>query len=159
MEITTQEFQMLWYDKSYNVLTRPAIEITFNRRSKSIDWVVFIDLDNIHNINTAHAVDGKNGYAITDALIRRAFEGVIRKEDLFTCTHAGRHQSGDEVVFYINGDPDVFCARLQQCLNEVGLSATMSYCQPKETYEETLDECAAKVQAAKKSNQRGSIRR
>jgi len=159
MNLTQQELEMLWQDKAYGILTRPAIEIVFNRRSdQHFDYVVFIDVDNIHNVNDAHAVDGKNGYEITNALIRHAFE-KIRKEDLLVYVNAGRHLSGDEVVFYINGNPEAFCEKLQLALNEVGLSATMAYSVPLETYEETVDVCVVKVQAAKKLNQRGSIRR
>lgn len=165
MELSEQELQMLWTDKSFGILTRPAIEITFNRRSKNrrshnyFDWVVFIDLDNIHNINAANAVNGQDGYAATDALIRQAFSNVIRKDDHFTFVNAGRHQSGDEVVFYINGNPKIFCNRLQESLKSVGLSATMAYSKPEATYQDTVNICAAKVHAAKNSNQRGTIRR
>ena len=154
MELTQTELEQLWHDKAYGVLTRPAIEIEYNRRSAGqIHWVIFLDLDNIHNLNSQFASDTEDGYSKVDEKVRAAFASV-RSTDLLV---AGRFKSGDEVVFLIAGDPERFCERLQTSLNEQGLSATMAYTQPLQDFETTIKQAAIQVKRAKKKNLRGRV--
>lgn len=156
---TPEEIKSLWSDKAYGIYTRPAIEIIYNRRAADeIHYLILVDLDNIHNLNSQYATAESDGYDIVDGFIRAAFSSV-RDTDLFILVAPGRYKSGDEVAFLIRGDPVKFCERLQESLNEQGLSATMAWTEPLADFEATAKTAAIKVKKQKQSNQRGIISR
>ena len=155
-QLTSSELFKLWHDQAYGIMTRGAIEIEYNRRKNSdVQYVVFIDIDKIHDLNSQYATETSDGYEIVNAMVREAFV-LVRSTDLLI--GAGRYQSGDECVFLIQGDPDVFCEKLMAALCGQGLSATMAYTEPLDDFEETVKRAAIKVQQAKKARPGGGRR-
>ena len=112
------ELKELSQDKAYGGLTRPALEIEHRKRSDECQYVVFLDLNNVHALNELHGQDKM------DEMIRTAFAITIRDTDLILF---GRWKSGDEVAFLIKGDPQGFMSRLHNDLNTNGLSAMADY--------------------------------
>ena len=128
IQLSAEEFAMLWQDKAYNVLTRPALEIQYNRRRSSGEqmWVILLDVDNIHNMNKKFASETSDGYSEVDAIIRIIMDNIRASDPMVVI---GRHKSGDELVCLIpiSGDPDKFIERLEKCFADQGMSASMAY--------------------------------
>jgi len=112
------QLKELSQDKSYGGLTRPALEIEHRKRSDECQYVVFIDLNKVHELNAVH------GQEKMDEMIRTAFAMTVRDTDLILF---GRWKSGDEVAFLVKGDPQGFIVRLHNDLSTNGLSAMMDY--------------------------------
>jgi hypothetical protein len=111
-----REIEILKHDRAFGGLTRPGLELEFERRKREAPdlYAVFIDLDGIHELNKRHG-----SYEYVDSLVRRAL--VLRHDDLM---YFGRWKSGDEIVFIVRADPEGFIARLDASLAAHGLSAT-----------------------------------
>ena len=105
----------LKHDHAFGGLTRPGLEVEFERRKSEAKYSIFIDLDGIHALNEAN----HGNYDVVDGMIRKAL--TLRYDDL---VFFGRWKSGDEVVFIVNANPDGFIARLLENLKAQGLSAT-----------------------------------
>lgn len=139
------ELAELKYDKAFGILTRPAVAIEY-RKNVSGGYVIFLDLDEIHELND------RLGYAQVDRLIKRALK--IRSTDLRL---AGRWASGDELFFYIQGNPVEFCKRLLTNLSKFGLSGTCAYTKATANIEKTVKKASDRVQQAKRENKRGTF--
>lgn len=134
-------------DPSYNVTTRPAIDLELPRIASDAAQVVFIDLDHMHALNEKH------GYEKVNSMIKRAVH--VRCDDVLL---RARWFSGDELVFILKGsDPAAFCARLQKSLHNEGLSATMAYSEFTGNLDADVARCANLVQSAKRVDARGIV--
>lgn len=140
------ELQELKQDKPFGILTRPGLEIE-HRKQAAGTYVIFMDLDQIHDLNSAIGAEAVN------RKIRRALK--IRHEDLIL---SGRWFSGDELAFIVKGDPRGVSERLLQSLNKNGLSATIAFA-PLGDLEKAVNKAKKRVEASKKINARGLILR
>jgi GGDEF domain-containing protein len=89
---TKEIIERLSYDKSFGILTRPALEIELERIKKFN--CLFIDLNNIRKLNQII------GYCAVDKLIFNMFD-QFKKESSEECI-IGRWFSGDEIVIVAN---------------------------------------------------------
>jgi hypothetical protein len=112
------ELKELSQDKAYGGLTRPALEIEHRKHADKCQYVVFADLNKVHELNAEHGQDKM------DEMIRTAFSFTIRDADVILF---GRWKSGDEIAFLVSGNPDGFIARLHNNLHDNGLSAIADY--------------------------------
>lgn len=133
-------------DPSYGITTRSALPFELPRVQSSARWVVFIDLDHLHEANAQY------GYPIVDGKIKRAVH--VRSGD---CLLRVRWFSGDEIGFVLSGDPEGFCQRLAACLKNEGLSATMAFVPFTHNIEKDIERAGRMVQNAKQNGQRASI--
>lgn len=138
------ELEELKNDHAFGILTRPAFEIE-HRKVKAGAAVIFLDLDHIHGLNEAI------GHEAVNEKIKRAIN--IRSEDLIL---SGRWYSGDELAFVVKGNAQAVADRLLQSLKENGLSATIAFA-PLGNLKEAIEEAKAKVEKAKRENNRGII--
>lgn len=107
----------LYFDRSYGILTRGAIELEIRHSKKELlKYLVYLDIDYLHEFNN------KVGHDEANNRIRRALH--FRSSDLVIC---GRWYSGDEIVIIIDGDPLAFCARLGESFSREEMSATTAF--------------------------------
>lgn len=134
-------------DPSYNVTTRPAVDLELPRIHGDASHVVFFDIDHMHELNEKHGYDKVNG------MIKRAVH--VRCDDVLL---RARWFSGDELIVILKGsDPVSFCTRLQTALKNEGLSATMAYAPYTGNLDTDVSACAEMVQAAKRVDARGVL--
>jgi len=98
----------------YGILTRAAFEIE-KRKSTDGQFVVFGDIDNMHQLNTQY------GYETVNEKIRTALQ--VRSDDLLL---TGLWFSGDEIVFIIRGDADGFVERVRNSFQAHGMGITLA---------------------------------
>ena len=133
------------YDEAFGMLTRQGLDAKLNRLTTEVD-VLFIDLDHIHELNTAL------GYTEVNRLVRQAF--AVRASD----TLIGRWQSGDElVVITRRGDGVGLSERLTARLASLGLSATIAVAAA--SARDAIHAASKQVQAAKANGVRGEVLR
>jgi GGDEF domain-containing protein len=115
-------------------------------------WLIFFDLDHLHELNQQH-----ESYAPVDAMIRDAL-AIVRKAD-YVC---GQFLSGDEFILALTETkerpvPDRAAAeglkaRLVESLAKHGMSATFAIAEVKSwDLNESLESAVAEVKAAKKA--------
>jgi len=139
------ELAELKHDKSFGILTRPALEIEHRKQSDAVT-VIFLDLDHIHNLNE------QIGHEAVNRRIKKALR--IRSNDIVL---TGRWYSGDEIVLLIKGDVTGTLNRLQNNLTKNGLSATIATAPLTKQLHKAVDAAKSKVEAAKAKNNRGQI--
>jgi len=107
----------LAHDPSYGCYSRQGLElVAWPRIAKSARWIIFADIDGMHELNAAH------GYTDVDRRIRQALK--VRSTDIVA---TGRWFSGDELVWVIsNGDPEGMVKRMVAGLAKQGLTATFA---------------------------------
>lgn len=110
--------ETLSVDPSYGITTRPALEFELRPVERLARYVVFMDIDGLHNLN--ESLPGKHEEA--NKKIQRALH--VRAEDVLV---RGRWYSGDELIFILSGDPSSFCARLLEAFKREGMSFTYSF--------------------------------
>lgn len=141
-----QQLTQLSTDPAYHVTTRAAVAFELRRQSESARYVVFLDIDHMHEANAEH------GYEAVNGMIRRACH--VRSADVLI---RARWFSGDELVFVLSGNPDGFCQRLKTAFRNEGLGTTMSYTDYSGNLEYDVRICAGLVQLAKQNDNRGVI--
>jgi GGDEF domain-containing protein len=109
------EIEKLRTHAPYGILTRAAFEIE-KRKFTDGQYVVFGDVDNMHQLNTQY------GYETVNEKIRTALQ--VRSEDLLL---TGLWFSGDEIVFIIRSDPQGFCNRIQSSFKEHAMGITLAF--------------------------------
>jgi len=102
--------------KPYNVTTRPAIEFEMRNVEEQARFIVYLDIDDMHNANKIFGKPAVNGK------LKRALH--VRHTDVLM---RALWFSGDEFVIVLRGDPEGFKERLQTSLKNEGLSATMAH--------------------------------
>jgi len=139
----------LAHDQTYGCYSRQGLElVAWPKVAKKARFILFADIDQMHELNTEH------GYAEVDRRIRNALK--VRSSDLAA---TGRWYSGDEIVWVISeGDPYGLARRLTDSLKKQGLGATFAVAAvTSKKLSVNVNKAAAKVQAAKKNGQRGSV--
>lgn len=139
------ELAELKHDKSFGILTRPALEIEHRKQSDAVT-VIFLDLDHIHNLNE------QIGHEAVNRKIKKALH--LRHDDIVL---TGRWYSGDEIVLLVKGDATGIMNRLQASLTKHGLSATIATAPLTKQLHRAVDQAKAKVEKSKAQNQRGRI--
>jgi len=146
---------MLANDADYGCLTRQGLElITWPEIQQTARWIIFADIDHLHDANEEHGYEGAN------QRIRQAIQ--LRKTDVAA---AGRWFSGDELVWVLCVteertpiNPILAARRLQDSFEQVGLTATFGIsqvCSP--DLVENVSRAAEMVTAAKGLGQRNTI--
>lgn len=139
----------LAHDQTYGCFSRQGLElVAWPQIAKQARWVIFADIDGMHELNTMH------GYSEVDKRIRKALNA--RAGDVAAI---GRWYSGDEILWVISrGDPEGMVKRLTAAFAKQGLSATFAI-EPVTSKKLALNvnKAAARVQQAKKNNQRGAV--
>lgn len=110
-----KENQLLRTHAPYGILTRAAFELE-KRNLEHGQYVVFGDVDDMHQLNTQY------GYEEVNTKIRTALQ--VRSNDLLL---TGLWFSGDEIVFVISGNPEGFCKRIEQSFSDHGMSITLAH--------------------------------
>lgn len=123
----------------YGILTRAGFEIE-KRTLTNAQYVVFGDIDRMHELNAAH------GYETVNQMIRSALR--LRSDDLLL---TGLWFSGDEIVFVIQSDPEGFCERVRSSFVKQGMTITLAFeqIQHGDELNEAISKAARKVQEAK----------
>ena len=111
---------MAWND-GFGCYTRAGLEkMMWNEISSSVQYCVFMDIDDMHDLNERYGYDGVNE-RIKKSLMLRSTDYV-----------AGQWFSGDEIIVLItknsgrdNSDVSKFCERLQSSFMENGVSITI----------------------------------
>jgi hypothetical protein len=132
-------------DIPYGCLSRKGLE----RRYQSGDdrAIIFLDLDNMHEMNDLYTPDG------SDIRISASLE-CVRASDSIT----GRWYSGDEIVLNTPMDAAYIIAqRLQAAFIANGLSATFGIAPAGDSLRESVRLASDKARAAKHENRRGTI--
>lgn len=107
--------EKLSIDPAYGVLYRPAIDLSIRLVEASTRYVVFLDIDYLHDLNS------RIGHEEANSRIRRALS--LRSSDVLL---KGRLYSGDELVILLSGNPEAFCNRLSEAFRLEGMSITCS---------------------------------
>lgn len=131
------ENQMLKIHAPYGILTRAAFEIE-KRKHANAQFVVFGDIDAMHELNTQY------GYEEVNARIRSALQ--IRSSDLLL---TGLWFSGDEIVFVGRGDAQGFCERIKQSFADRAMGITLAHAQIDIDIDAAIWTAANEVQARK----------
>lgn len=146
--------QALAWNDGYGCYTRQGFEkLVWHTITKKARWVIFFDIDNMHDLNARHGYEGVN------KIIKKSL--TIRGSDFM----AGQWFSGDEFIVIITDDPgrDIsnpveFCMRLKGIFEKNGAPATFAIAPV------VSDDLLTNVmpahelcQAAKARNDRGSI--
>jgi GGDEF domain-containing protein len=101
-------------DPSYGIVTRSALELELPTVSDRARFLIFLDIDGLHDLNE------RIGHDESNARIRRALH--VRAGDVLI---RGKWYSGDEIVFILPAcDPEGFLSRLQEGFAAEGLSFT-----------------------------------
>ena len=143
-----------WNDR-FDCYTRPGLEqYMWSQISGTAKFVVFIDVDDMHELNIRHGYEGVN-QIIKDSL------GILRATDFI----AGQWFSGDEFAVFVTdnlkrgeSNPQELCERLRTSFNDHGASATFGIA-PVTSQDLSLVVRPAfeMVQNAKKAGRRGTI--
>jgi GGDEF domain-containing protein len=142
------ELNALAFDAGYGVLTRQGLDRQWRQagRAALTFEIVFMDLDALHQANE------RLGYDEVDRRIRASFG--LRATDVLIA----RWYSGDEIVAIVPvGDGHGTAERIQARLQANGLSMTCAIVPAQRHLAEAVKVAAAKVQAAKADNRRGTI--
>jgi hypothetical protein len=157
-EVTKQQLEDLvaalsWND-GYGCYTRAGFEkLIWPRIADKARWIIFLDVDDMHGLNSTHGYEGVN------AIIKKSMD--MRASDVM----AGQWFSGDEFIICIadapgrqEPNPIEFAARLSETFLANGASATFAIAPV------TSKDLFANVtpahqlcQEAKANNRRGSI--
>lgn len=135
--------EKLAHDESYGCYTRQGLVlVAWPQIADKATYIIFADLDDIHRLNS------ELGYAEVDLRIHKALK--VRSSDAMAI---GRYFSGDEIVWIISdGDPQGMVNRLQEALNEQGLSATFGIAPVvSKVLHENVEPATIQVQEAKKA--------
>lgn len=144
---------MAWND-NYDCYTRAGLEkIIWPQIAGRVRFVIFIDVDDMHNLNET------NGYDRANEIIKKSLS--VRGSDYV----AGQWFSGDEVAVFItddparvNSDPMEMCQRLMDSFRSNGASATFGVVAVTSTDLNLVIKPAFElVQLAKAENRRGTI--
>lgn len=145
----------LSHDVNYDCWTRPGLElIAWPEICARARWIVFADLDYLHQFNDTYGHDEINR-RITEAM-------QLRKTDVAA---SGRWYSGDELVWILcddegrePADPQRAAKRLQEAFKKVGLSATFGIARVLSLdLTENVIPAYQIVERAKKKDRRGTI--
>lgn len=136
-----EENRMLKTHAPYGILTRAAFEIE-KRKVKHGQYVVFGDIDRMHEMNTQY------GYEVVNEKIREALQ--IRSGDLLLTS---LYFSGDEIIFVINGDPQGFCNRIVESFRNQELGITLAFASIPwhGSIDKAIEVAASNVQAQKRN--------
>lgn len=132
-------------DPSFGILSRAALEFD----PPTQEGVIFIDVDNMHQLNELWRYD------IVNVRIREVFQRM-RTSD----TKAARWFSGDEfAVFLPLKDRDKTAARIRQLFADRGISVTMALTEVYNpgAWRTAVKRAADMVQSSKRNNMRGTI--
>lgn len=140
-----QNLSDLSTDPSYKITTRAAVDIEMRKVADHARYVVFLDVDNMHQANQEY------GYETVNGMIRRACR--IREADALL---RARWFSGDELVFVLSADPEGFCARIKTAFKNEGLGVTMAYTKFSGNLPSDVNICAQTVNLAKRREDRGT---
>jgi hypothetical protein len=99
----------------YGILTRAAFEME-KRKFTDGQYVVFGDVDMMHELNTQY------GYEAVNQKIKSALQ--MRSDDLLL---TGLWFSGDEIVFIIHSNPSGFCNRIHKSFSNHDMSITLAF--------------------------------
>jgi len=144
---------MAWND-GFGCYTRAGLEkIIWNEISGSVQFSVFFDIDDMHELNEQHGYDGVNE-RIKNSLKVRSTDYV-----------AGQWFSGDEIVVLITNnsardesDVSKFCQRLQRSFIKNGISITIGVSKISSfDLMQVVKPAFDLVQSAKKEGRRGTI--
>lgn len=145
-QMLQQQLAHLAVDASFNVTERKAIDFELRRYADDARYVVFLDVDHMHEANQEH------GYEIVNGMVRRAVH--IRHADVLI---RARWFSGDELVFILAGNVESFCERIKKAFQNEGLSVTMAYTRYSGSLSYDVNICSKLVLLAKGNDQRGKI--
>jgi len=135
--------------------TRPGLEqLVWNDIAGSAQFVIFIDVDDMHALNEKHGYEGVN------EIIKKSLS-ILRASDYI----AGQWFSGDEFAVFVTHDPErdnsnpiELCQRLHASFHANGASATFGIARVSSTdLNQTIKPAFELVQNAKKAGRRGSI--
>jgi GGDEF domain-containing protein len=134
------EVEQLRTHAPYGILTRAAFEME-KRKFTDGQFVVFGDIDNMHQLNALY------GYETVNAKIRTALR--VRSQDLLL---TGLWFSGDEIVFIIQSDPEGFCNRLSNSFLVHKMSITLAHEQiVSGDVDQAIDHASRSMQAQKEN--------
>jgi GGDEF domain-containing protein len=134
--------EKLSVDPAYGIMNRPALDLEISRIKSRAKWVVFLDIDGLHNLN--NTLPGKHEEA--NQKIRKALS--IRSEDILI---QARWYSGDEIIVILSGEPVSFMSRLKASFALEGLSFTAHYSEYTGELEKDAEKAKSVVDALKAS--------
>jgi FOG: GGDEF domain len=143
-----------WNDR-FGCYTRPGLEqYMWSQIGGKAKFVIFIDVDDMHDLNVHHGYEGVN-QIIKDSL------SILRSTDFIS----GQWFSGDEFAVFVTDDPGrgasdplELCERLRKSFNDHGASATFGIAPVTSPDLNLVVRPAFElVQNAKKNDRRGTI--
>jgi len=147
--------QSLAWNDGYGCYTRAGFEkIIWKYIESKARWIIFFDIDNMHDLNDRH------GYAGVNAIIKKSL--AMRETDFM----AGQWFSGDEFIVCITDDdplrdisnPVEFCMRLAKIFQENGAPSTFAIAPVRSSdLFANVAPALELIQDAKRENNRGSI--
>lgn len=154
--ITKEELLELARNNGFDCYTRNGFEkIVWPRIADQAKWIIYFDIDNMHHLNESFG-----SYEPVDAMIKQVLS-IVRLTDYV----AGQWKSGDEFLICITdrngvpGDPHGIVDRLMDALKLQGMSATFAIVPViSANLAANVQPAVDRVYAAKKSNQRGTVR-
>ncbi len=143
-----------WNDR-FGCYTRPGLEqYIWSQISETAKYVIFIDVDDMHELNERHGYEGVN------EIIKKSL-GMLRATDYIS----GQWFSGDEFAVFVTDDPTrgdsnpiELCERLRASFKLNGASATFGIAAVhSQELIEVVRPAFELVQNAKKADRRGTI--
>jgi GGDEF domain-containing protein len=107
-------------DPSYGILSRQALEIDLEhlKLKRTGVFVVFGDIDHLHNFNAAIGHEEAN---------RRIRSALHFRETDVRVHLKGKWYSGDEIAIVAEGDPESFCRRQKEAFIREGMSISLAW--------------------------------
>lgn len=146
--------QSLAWNARFDCYTRPGLEqVIWPQIAGTIQFVVFVDVDDMHSLNEKHGYDGVN------EIIKKSL--AVRFSDYV----AGQWFSGDEFAIFVGDNPDrvgsdpvELCHRLIDSFRSNGASITLGVSPvASQDLTDVVKPAFEMVQNAKRAGQRGSI--
>jgi GGDEF domain-containing protein len=143
-----------WNDR-FGCYTRPGLEqYIWSQIQASVRYVIFLDVDDMHQLNETHGYEGVN------EIIKQSL-GSLRATDYI----AGQWFSGDEFAVFVtdspqreHSNPNDLCERLRTAFHQHGASATFGIAPvTSQDLSHVVRPAFELVQNAKKAGRRGTI--
>ncbi len=137
-------------DHTFGIYSRYGIERIVQQWRRQPMFLIFGDLDHIHELNEEH------GYEAVDRSVRTAFQEI--KERLEPGMLLARWYSGDEWILVFRRDPAKYLDLIISTFKDEGISLTLAMSHTREFNGKLGDlvyPAAKKVARAKKYNNRG----
>ncbi len=145
-ELRRQVRDLSW-DTSFGMWTRPAFLQFCHVMPRDMRWVVFIDMNRIHELNE------ELGYAEVNRRIKETFSVPLRRSDV-----VARWFSGDEIVILLDSDEQGARRKIEELVESAGKEGMTFYAElgqwevGKSKIEDVVEKLADKVNKCKKAS-------